>query len=98
MARVKFLEPSQSEFLKRIKINHNLGWPDIASTCKVHTRTLFDWRRNKYQMDYASFKLLRSKFRIYGPRIEIFPDDWNIKNAARLGALRRNELYGPPVQ
>lgn len=97
MSRVKFLECRQSEFLNRIKTSRNLEWPDIAGSCGVHTRTLFDWRRNKYQMGYESLSRLTKRYNLALPkRIEILPDTWNIKNAARLGALRRNELYGPP--
>lgn len=48
-------------------------------------------------MSYAAFKGLRDKYRIISiSKIKILPENWNIKNAARLGALRRNELYGNP--
>lgn len=96
MARVKFLECRQSRFLNKINKRYNIGWPEIAKICRVHKRTLFDWRRNKYQMSYGSFQLLRKKLRISVPKIQVLSDDWNIRNAARLGALRRNELYGFP--
>lgn len=97
MSRVKFLKCKQSNFLNRIKANYNLGWPDVAGACGVHTRTLFDWRRNKYQMGYDNLLRLSKKYNLPIPkRIKILPDTWNIKNATRLGALRRNELYGPP--
>ena len=69
----------------------------MAKICRVHLRTLFDWRRDKYQMNYTSFQLLlRKKYKVSIPKIEILPEYWNIKNAARLGAIRRNELYGSP--
>lgn len=94
MSRVKFLEYKQSNFLNEIKRKHSLEWMDIVQICKVDPRTLFDWRRDKYQMSYNSFQLLKKRFKFSGPRIELIPDDWNIKNAATLGALRRNKLYG----
>lgn len=94
MPRVKFLKDRQSSFLKMVKEKYNLGLPDLAGICKVSERTLFDWRRDKYQMNYDSLRLLRTKLGSFAPRIEVLPDDWNLKNAARLGALRRNELYG----
>ncbi len=97
MSRVKFLEGKQSDFLNRIRVGRNLEWLDIAKTCRIQMRTLFDWRRNKYQMGYENLKRLSRKYNLSIPEgIEILPDTWNIKNAARLGALRRNELYGPP--
>ena len=94
MPRVKFLENKQRSFLGKIKKENNLDWHNLAEICKVDKRTLFDWRRDKYQMNYVSLQSLKKKLRISVPRIEVLPDDWNIKSAARLGALRRNELYG----
>lgn len=96
MSRVKFLERKQSNFLNDLKRKRILEWSAIAKICKVHRRTLFDWRRDKYQMSYDSLQLLKKKLRFSVPKIKVLPDDWNIKNAARLGALRRNELYGSP--
>lgn len=97
MSRIKFLEIKQGDFLNRIKKNYKLEWPDIARTCGVHKRTLFDWRRDKYLMSYAALQKLIGKYRIIIPKkIEILPDTWNIRNAARLGAIRHNELYGYP--
>ena len=97
MPRVKFLKGKQSYFLNRIRVSRNIEWLDIAKTCRAQMRTLFDWRRNKYQMGYENLIRLSRKYNLSIPKgIEILPDTWNIKNAARLGALRRNELYGPP--
>ena len=96
MARIKFSECKQSEFLNKINKRYNVGWPKVAKICRVHHRTLFDWRRDKYQMSYAALQLLKNRLRIPTAEIQVFPDDWNIKKAARLGALRHNELYGNP--
>lgn len=97
MSRVKFLKGKQSDFLERIRQEHKLEWPQVAQVCRVHARTLFDWRRDKYQMSYAAFKMLRKRYDSLKPgKIEILPENWNIVNIAALGARRRNELYGPP--
>ena len=96
MSRVKFLKGKQSGFLNRIRVNRNLEWLDIAKACRIQMRTLFDWRRDKYQMGGAALQLLRKKYRLSIPKIEILPENWNLRNAARLGAIRRNELYGNP--
>jgi len=96
MPRVKFLKGKQSDFLNRIRVGSNIEWLDIAKACRVQMRTLFDWRRDKYQMGGAALRLLRKKYRLSIPKIEILPENWNLRNAARLGAIRRNELYGNP--
>lgn len=97
MSRISFLENKQSDFLSRIKKKYKLKWSDIARACKVHKRTLFDWRRNKYQMSYIALEELRKKYSFVIPRkLKILPENWNIDNAARLGAIRRNALHGNP--
>jgi intein/homing endonuclease len=96
MSRVRFLENNQKNFLNEIKKESRLKWSDIAGICSVHKRTLFDWRRNKYQMSYKALKELKKKSNIPIPRrVEILPENWNIRNAARLGGIKRGELYGP---
>ncbi|MFA5062965.1 MAG: LAGLIDADG family homing endonuclease [Candidatus Omnitrophota bacterium] len=94
MPRVKFLKTRQSNFLKKIKKRYGLDWPDLAEICRVDKRTFFDWRRDKYQMSYTSFQALQKKLKISTPKIKVLQDDWNVKSAGRLGALRRMELYG----
>lgn len=96
MSRVKFLENKQSSFLEKIMRTNNLDLGNLAEICNVDKRTLFDWRRDRYQMSYASFQLLRRKLKTPDPKIEVLPDGWNNNNAARLGGIRRNELYGNP--
>ena len=90
------MEGTQHDFLNKIKEIRGVEWLDMAVACDVHRRTLFDWHRDKYQMSYAALQLLKNKYEISVPKIEVLPDDWNIRNAARLGAIRRNELYGSP--
>jgi len=96
MSRVRFLEDKQGNFLDKTRKKLMLEWPDIAEGCRVHQRTLFDWRRNKYQMNHAALQLLREKYGIPLPKIEVLPDTWHLKASARLGARKRYELYGNP--
>lgn len=94
--RVRFLEGTQSSFLNKVKDSCGISWPEIACVCKVHRRTLFDWRRDKYQMGAAALQLLKRRYEIIVPKMEVLPDTWHLKDAARLGAIRHNELYGNP--
>ena len=97
MSRAIFLKNKQSDFLNKIKKAHRLRWSDVAKICDIHQRTLFDWRRNKYNMNYEALQILKQKYRLFIPeKMKVLPDDWNIVNIARLGAIRRNELYGSP--
>ena len=98
MARVKFLKYKQSDFLTNVKEHNGLKWSDLAKICGVKNRTLFDWRRDKYQMSHLSFKKLKSRFKEDIPKkIEVLSDTWHIVEAGRLGAYARNSLYGSPA-
>lgn len=96
MPRIHFLEVKQSESLSRIKGDYGIDRQDIAAVCRVHPRTLFDWQRDKYQMSHTALLNLKKRYRFKLPKVKILSDTWHIQRAARLGALRRNELYGPP--
>ncbi|TRZ95275.1 hypothetical protein D4R78_04020 [bacterium] len=64
MPRVKFLQSRQSIFPWKVKEENNIDWPNFARICNVNRRTLLDWRRDKYQMSYASLQSLRNKLKI----------------------------------
>ncbi|MDP2941220.1 MAG: hypothetical protein Q8N85_03080, partial [Candidatus Omnitrophota bacterium] len=82
MPRVQFLECKQSEFLNKVNEKYDLDWPKVAKICRVHRRTLFDWRRDKYQMGEDSFQFLRKRLHFSVPKVKFIADDWNIGNAA----------------
>lgn len=97
MARIKLLECKQSEFLDKVNKESGFEWPDIAKICHVHQRTLFDWRREKYNMSYEALRKLSKLSKIAIPKkIEILPEYWSVSKAGLAGALRRNQLYGNP--
>ena len=97
MPRIKLLKTKQGNYLNNVKGLVSLDWSTLANICGVHNRTFFDWRRNKYQMSLEALEKMQKKVKLPMPReIEILPDTWNIKHAARLGAIKRNKLYGSP--
>lgn len=97
MMRVKFLKGRQKLFLNNVKKLTDLNWSQIAAICKIHSRTLQDWKTEKYQMNYESLKNLCRVSNVLLPKnIKVLPEYWSTKKAARLGAIKRNELYGNP--
>jgi len=97
MSRIKFVKITQQNYLNNIKEKTNNDWPTLAKICGVHSRTFFDWRRNRYQMSSDALKRLQKEFKLTLPRgVETLPDTWHIKRASRLGGIKRNELYGNP--
>lgn len=97
MSRVKLQRGQQRIFLNHIAKYFNFDWSKIAKISHVCDRTLRDWRREKFNMNYEALLKLHKVSKISIPKIiEIFPEHWSVKKASRLGAIRRNELYGNP--
>lgn len=95
--RVKLFKGQQKEFLDSVSRKTGLSWNEISRLSGVCRRTFLDWRREKYHMTYKALLKLQEISRILLPKgIEILPEYWSTKKAARLGARRRNELYGNP--
>jgi len=63
----------------------------------VCDRTLRDWRREKYNINYGSLKRICKKLNTAIPKdTEILPEYWSAGKAAKLGGRRYAELYGSP--
>lgn len=97
MSRVKFCKGQQRDFLNRIAKYFNFDWSKVAKISNICERSLRDWRRGKYNMNYEALLKLHRISMIAIPKIiEVLPDYWSTKKASRLGAIKRNELYGNP--
>lgn len=97
MARVLFPKGKQREFLIRNRIKLSESKIDMAKICNVHSRTLFDWEREKFNMSYESAVKLADVTGILIPKTaNTLPEFWNVSSAARLGAFARLKLYGNP--
>lgn len=97
MSRVKFLPDKQREFLERVYNESQLSWQKLGLISGVSSRTLRDWRREKYTGSYEVLLHLSKKFNIKLPEeLDVLGDYWYVSKGARKGALRRNELYGAP--
>ncbi len=97
MSRVKLKRGQQKKFLNRIAKYFNFDWQKIAKISNVCERSLRDWRREKYNISYEALLKLHNVSHIPAPPIiKVLPEYWSAKKASRLGAIRRNELYGNP--
>lgn len=97
MARVKLLEGKQRQFLGNVMKCTKLDWTQIAKLSGVCERTLQDWLKEKYNMSYEVLLGLNEISRVPIPEnIEILPDHWSTRKAAKLGGKKRIELYGNP--
>lgn len=97
MSRVEFPKGKQKEWLLKIISNNEATENELAKICKVSTRTIRDWKREKYKISGKTLYQLSKKYNTKIPSYtKNIPDYWYSQKGAKLGALRRMELYGPP--
>ncbi len=98
MARIKFSQKAQGDFLTRVKTTSGFTWCQLAGKIGVHHRTLFDWRREKFTISQSALKqcLQITAGKIITPPYKVLPDFWSIPKAARMGGISRAKKYGSP--
>ncbi len=91
------LEPnSRKNFFDQIRTVEN-GISLAAQTVGVSERTIRDWSRGAHLPSQAAIQLLARAFCIKTPEVISYIDELELKrNAARFGALARNNKYGNP--
>jgi len=95
LPRVKFKKGRQKEFLYSVSKSANLNWAEIAKLSNICERSLRDWRAERLNMSYESLlRLARIAKLPIPPDIEILPNLWHIKEAARKGGISRYKLHG----
>lgn len=96
MGRTKFSKGEQSKWIKELIRISNVGIDDLAKICGISSRTIRDWRREKFTASEDALLKLSKVFNMPLPsNIKVIPDFWYVAKGARKGALRRMELYGP---
>ena len=95
MSRVKMANGLQEKFLNSVSKAMNSDWVGLSRITNVSSRTLFDWRREKYKMSYETLRKLNRISKVEIPKaMEILPDYWNVRKAGLAGGIERNRLYG----
>ena len=96
MGRLLFPKGEQSAFIASLLKNRKNAVGELAVFCGVSERTIRDWRREKFTLPEDAFRKMQKHLHIPTPAVTRLADYWYAKKGARLGALRRLELYGPP--
>ena len=95
--RVKFSKGKQRKFLKGVLVALDMNQAELANMSKVCNRTLRDWIKEKYTLQFRSLKSMCKRADIGLPKdIRILPQYWSLRKACRLGGKRYIELYGSP--
>lgn len=91
--RALFSRGGQERFLE--KVLECLSIQEIARLSNVSERTIRDWRREKFLMDFSAVRILCDKLHIVVPsEIEVKERYWYVRVGARKGALAVIEKYG----
>ena len=95
--RVKLPFGQQRAFLEEIQRLTGATIIDLATHVGMCTRTVRDWRRERWQIDDRSLDRLCQLANLPRPeRMTLLPEHWSVPQASRLGGRRHAELYGSP--
>jgi len=93
--RVIFPSGEQREFLLNVNGILNLSCIELAKLLKISSRTLIDWKREKFSMTLKAVKILARKTNRKMPEhIEIKNSFWYVNKAAKLGGIAVYKKYG----
>jgi len=97
MSRIIFPKGEQTTFINNLLEGKRLKIDNLANICRVSSRTIRDWRREKFTLSEKALLQLSNKLDIIIPsNIKHVPNYWYIEKGARKGALKRLAIYGPP--
>ena len=93
--RLIFPVGKQRDFLIKSRQALGISWPEIAKIAKVHNRTIRDWRREKYSIQYRVAKRIECLSKVSLPKeVEIKDPFWYSAKGSDLGWRVVLERYG----
>lgn len=95
MGRVLFKGLKQQEWIEGL-ISQGLKIEDLATICKVSSRTFRSWRQGKFNMSDLALEKICKELKLPIPIVKLLPDYWYVEKGAKLGGIKRMEIYGPP--
>ena len=93
--RVIFPKGKQKDFLEKTQTKLNLTLKDFADSVGICTRSMTDWKREKFLISLPALKKLCQKARISLPKnIEIKDPFWYVYKGGKVGGLAVYKKYG----
>jgi len=91
--RVVFLKRKQRNFINKILSKISIG--EAAGFCNLSERTIRDWRRERFLMDYRALKILCNKTHFLLPRnVKLKDRYWYVEKGASKGGRALFKKYG----
>ena len=94
MYRFSFKKGDLRQFIQQAEAVLDLSLDKIAKKLKVSTRTLRDWKREKFNPNSVILEKLSSLTGISIPKHKILNKYWYVKKGAKLGGVKTYKLYG----
>ncbi len=69
---------------------------ELAALCRVHPRTLYDWRSDKYSLSASALDMFCQQLQLQAPAAQRVNCYRHVREAGRIGARARYALYGNP--
>lgn len=96
MKRVRFNSPSCRDFFILLKGKTQLQLSGLASELNVSAKSLSDWRCSKSKMPLDVYNKIIGTYKMLPADVQITDDLDEKHSAARLGGLKRMQLFGNP--
>jgi len=91
--RVFFPKGKQRKFINRIIAKFSIR--EIAKTCEISERTIRDWRREKFSINYGVLKKMCKKTKIVFPsNVHLKNRYWYVSNGSSAGGKAVFKKYG----
>lgn len=95
MYRLLFKKGQVGIFIKQAQTKLRLTSEKLSKRIGISSRTLRDWKREKYRPNSDVINTLSRISKIKIPDCILLPEYWNVKKASALGGKRRRSLHGP---
>ena len=95
-SRIRLAQGKQKTFLESVIAGSELSIEQLAARCGVSSRTICDWRREKYLGSLEIFETLSRDFRVPLPKGVVLTPYWYVTKGASIGGKKHIEMYGPP--
>jgi len=94
MDRLKFKKGNLRQFIQLVENKSDLNLEEIAKRLKISSRTLRDWKREKFNPNSEAINKLNRLSSVPIPKHKILNKYWYVKKGAKLGGIKAYKLYG----
>lgn len=94
MYRMSFKKGELRLFIQSAEQKLRLNLKEIADLLKISSRTLSDWKREKFNPDSVTINKLSKLSSLSIPKYKILDKYWYVNKGAKIGGIKAYKLYG----